>query len=104
METISCRHSTADGVIVLETKGNRLLEDELYFKRVNEPSADVDIPFCFLELATTKSVSLSPLKSPEAMLRGFSPASNSKGGSKTVPETLDGLVLLCIGESDELQP
>ena len=38
------------------------------------------------------------------MLRGFSPASNSKGGSKTVPDTLDGPVLLCIGESDELQP
>ena len=89
---------------MLETNGKRLLEEDVFWKSVNVPSADVAIPFCFLELATTRSVLLSPLKSPRAMLRGFSPASNSKGGSKTVPDTFDGPVLLCIGESDELQP
>ena len=89
---------------MLETNGKRLLEEEVFWKSVNVPSDDVDIPFCFLELATTRSVLLSPLKSPEAMLRGFSPASNSKGVSKTVQDTLDGPVLSCIGESEELQP
>jgi len=44
------------------------------------------------------------LKSAKVIPRGFSPASNSSGDSKTVPETTEGPVLFLVGESEELHP
>jgi hypothetical protein len=88
--------------MVLDVYGKLLVEEELLRKRVILPSAEVKIPSCFRGLVTTISVLLSPLKSPNVIPSGFSPASNSTAVSKTVPETLEGPALVSVAKSVEL--